>query len=112
MIKSIDWKGRWVFADKNLMACENIEICETIHIPDKDIKNLQNTILEKYLFANPNWYFIALGNWSLYNHSEYPNASAYFDEKRSCWIFYALQDIKKGDEITINYWANLDFKAI
>lgn len=100
--------GRGVFANINLKKNQMVEICEVIPCPKEDLKHIQNTTLFNYYFC---WYLgggaIALGNGSLYNHSYEPNAQYITSGK--CLIFKALRNIKKNEEITVNYngdWWN------
>lgn len=100
--------GRGVFSTINLKKNQMIEICEVIPCPKEDLEHIKKTTLFNYYFC---WYrgggAIALGNGSLYNHSYDPNAQYITSGK--CLIFKALVDIKKGEEITVNYngdWWN------
>ena len=46
---------------------------------------------------------MVLGNGSIYNHSFNPNADWKQNFKEENMIYRALENIKKGDEITVNY---------
>ncbi len=65
--------------------------------------------------------YLGLGNLSLYNHSDKPNTKQKIDFSREIMTIHARQDIKKGDEIFVNYgekywffrklWHNLSENA-
>ena len=98
--------GRGVFAAQNMKKKEVIETYPIIEIPKNDVSNLKESILVNYYF-----YFgkknevlaIALGFGSIYNHSYGPNATYKKRIKNKTIDFVAIKDIKKGEEITVNY---------
>ena len=53
-------------------------------------------------------YSACLGNGSLYNHSIVNQNCSYFRKKNKMY-FYSTKDIKKGDEILIDYGTNPHF---
>lgn len=93
-------KGRGVYASEPIRRGELIEICELILVPLQD-----NTFsLSRYCFEfDNNHVAIALGNGSLYNHSDLPNATCYFHEDGQRLVFEARKTIAQGEEILINY---------
>src|SRR3989344_3633999 len=108
-VKHIPEKGRCVFALRDFSAGETIEICPVVVIPNKDCQLLDKSKISYYYFEwGENEGSLALGFGSLYNHSYKPNAEYDHDEPRFCIIFKALKDIKKGEEITVNYNAYPD----
>ena len=96
--------GRGVFALKNFKKGEIIEKCPIILLNKKDLVFLDKTPLYDYYFS---WVkgggVIALGFGSIYNHSYEPNAVYKKDVKNNLLIFKALRNIKKGEEINVNY---------
>ncbi len=101
-------KGRGVFAITNISKDSIIEKSPYIHIPSKDFEDLQETIIERY------WFYVSgrddratcaigLGYTSLYNHSKKPNADWIILPRSKMIKIIALRDIRKGQEITINY---------
>ena len=98
--------GRGVFAAQNIEKDEVIEVCPLIIAPKNDMPNLRESILVTYSF-----YFgkkkerlaVALGFGSIYNHSYTPNATYKIKVKEKTINFIAIKDIKKNDEITVNY---------
>lgn len=99
--------GRGVFAKVLIQKKEVIEMCPVIVLPQSDYPHLQQTLLRNYYFMwskKKDTVAIGLGFSSLYNHS-YDHANAtyqkFFEEK--FLTFIALQDIKKDEEILVNY---------
>jgi len=93
-------KGRGVFANADIAPGEIIEVCQLILVDMSDIQG----ILEAYIFEyKKNVAALALGNGSLYNHSDRPNAEFYFNYKKKVLIFRALKPIAADSEITVNY---------
>ncbi|HXH76615.1 MAG TPA: SET domain-containing protein-lysine N-methyltransferase [Bacteriovoracaceae bacterium] len=99
-IKVNSLKGRGVFADEIIRKNVEIETCHLIVINLAEV----GRFLEGYVFDyGPRKVALALGNGSLYNHSNEPNAICYMDRKNKVLSFEALKMIKKGEEISINY---------
>ena len=74
--------------------------------PKSDLSNLKESILVTYFFyfgRGKDRLAIALGFGSIYNHSYTPNAKYKINSKEQTIIFTALENIKKDDEITVNY---------
>lgn len=101
--------GRGVYAAQKINMGEIIEESHCIVFPLYEIKEGR---LGFYVFewSLPNdempeeteFYALALGNGSLYNHSYSPNAD-YETQSPDKIIFSAIKEIEKGEEITINY---------
>jgi|VirMetMinimDraft_7_1064189.scaffolds.fasta_scaffold171786_1 SET domain-containing protein len=98
--------GRGVFTGALISAGSVIEICPMLRIPEKDVKPLQDTIINDYYFE---WGedlkdgALALGYGSIYNHSFESNATYQVDMKTDAIYIHALREILPGEEITINY---------
>jgi SET domain-containing protein len=98
--------GRGVFARRDIKKGEIIETCPIIEVPKNDTSKLKESILVTYFF-----YFgrkkerlaLALGFGSMYNHSYKPNAIYKVKPSQKTIDFIALDDIKKGREITFDY---------
>ena len=98
--------GRGVYARRNIKKNEIIEKCPVIEVPKHDMANLRESFLVTYFF-----YFgkkrqrlaVALGFGSIYNHSYKPNARFKIKPTEKSIDFIALNDIKKDEEITVNY---------
>lgn len=100
IVKKTPRKGRGVFAQDSFKGGEVLEKCQLIIMELSDVQG----ILEGYVFGyDDTRAALALGNGSLINHSDHPNCEAYFDSKKELLIIRALKDIKKGQEVTINY---------
>lgn len=93
-------KGRGVYAAEFIKRGNLIEVCHILLIPVKDAIDA----LDPYVFSyNRNHLALALGNGSLFNHAEGPNAYCFFDDKKKTLTFMAKKDIRSQEEITINY---------
>lgn len=103
-------KHRGVFAIANIKKGEVIEISPAWVLPFKDKKLVDKTmVLDYYFYWGPkNQPAIALGYGSLYNHSYTPNAEYEQKVKQQLFIFRAIKDIKRGEEITTNYNGDWD----
>ncbi len=98
--------GRGVFALGNIKKNEIIEKCPVIEVPEHDVSNLRESILVTYFYffgKDKKKSLIALGFGSIYNHSYSPNAVYKIKNAEKTIDFIALNDIKKDDEIAVNY---------
>jgi len=90
-----------VFTQESLSRGDIIEECHVIVLGDK------HEDLSKYYFDWPKpgeeSVALALGYGSIYNHSDYPNATWDNDTDRNVIVFKASIDIQQGQEITLNY---------
>lgn len=108
VIKYSKNKGRGVFAVKDFEKNEVIERAPIILLNEKDSALCEKSKLDTYIFAWKKKYdgAIALGYGSLYNHSYNPNSSYSHDYKRKEIVFRSFRNIKKGEELTVNYNRN------
>jgi SET domain-containing protein len=97
-------KGRGVFARRNIRKGTVIERAPVILVRTKEVfDNSAEPMLASYVFEwGKDTVAVVLGYGSLYNHSYQPNAE-YYDSGRLTQVFTALRDIRKGEEITVNY---------
>jgi SET domain-containing protein len=105
-IKKIKGKGRGVFCKQIIWQGEEFEICPVIVLPASDYNILTASRLVDYFFnfnKDEQTLALALGFGSLYNHAVDSNASYTLNREDKLIIFYALEDIKPGTEICINY---------
>jgi hypothetical protein len=110
-IKIVDvlGKGRGVVATEDIKKDEVIEICPVLFLSEKEvdfIKNNSEIIKYYYLWQYAiNKYCLMLGYGSIYNHSQTPNADVDYNTKNpeNYLVFEALDDIKAGEEILIDY---------
>jgi SET domain-containing protein len=103
-IKRVKGKGRGVFARKTIPAGTIIERVPVLVVALPVVMGIRNDpVLTRFCFLrNRNTAGIALGYGSLYNHSFRPNA-IYEESGSATMQFRALRQIKRGEEITINY---------
>ena len=97
--------GRGVFTADYIPKDTLIEICPVLVLSNEDREKIHQTFLHDYYFLwddQGKQAAIALGYGSLYNHSDTPNI-AWVDWVDNVKIFYALRDIKKGEELFFNY---------
>lgn len=107
-IKKDSKKGRGVYATKSFRKGELVEECELIFLKLIDVPES----LECYVFEyTKSTVALALGNGSLFNHSENPNAQFSFNKHNQILKFHALRPIQAGEEITVDYGYDHDLKA-
>jgi SET domain-containing protein len=98
--------GRGVFAKVAIKKGELIETCPVIPIPEHDVAALSHSILLTYFYffgKKKERIVVALGFGSIYNHTDSPNAMYKENERELTIDFIANKDIKKDEEITVNY---------
>ncbi|OGD83363.1 hypothetical protein A2165_01005, partial [Candidatus Curtissbacteria bacterium RBG_13_40_7] len=99
--------GRGIFARRVIKKGENIESCPIIEVSKNDTSNLSESLLVTYFFyfgKHKERLAVALGFGSIYNHSYKPNATFKIKPKVAIIDFVALNEIKKDEEITFNYY--------
>ena len=111
----MDGAGRGVFASKDIKKGELIEECPVLElIGEAEKLKKMGSELYSYYFLWPKMpdSVIALGYGSIYNHSYNPNATYKKNIEEKSIDFIAIQDIKKDEEITVNYnFGNPDDKS-
>jgi len=112
-VRQISKKGRGIFAEIPFSKGDLIEACPIIFINSKERLKCEKTILEYYLYPwkSTRTGAMVLGYGSLYNHSFSPNAGWKPNLKTMCMEYSAVKDIKKNEEITVNYNGEPDDKA-
>lgn len=99
--------GRGVFAKFNIKKGEVIESCPIIELSKHETEKIKEGNLITYLFyfgKKKEKALIALGFGSIYNHTNKPNAKFKIKQKDLVIDFIALKNIRKNDEITIDYY--------
>ncbi|MGG0511265.1 SET domain-containing protein [Priestia megaterium] len=105
-VKDTQKYGRGIYATCNIKIGELIESSPIILVNKEELQFLAPTKISNYWFywgQNSSERAIALGYGSLFNHSYSPNCIYYYNERDLTIKFYALTNIKQGDEIKINY---------
>ncbi|HXH30314.1 MAG TPA: SET domain-containing protein-lysine N-methyltransferase [Bacteriovoracaceae bacterium] len=93
-------KGRGVYARAPILKGELIERCHLLLIKLTEVPDS----LEGYVFEfNVKNVALALGNGSLFNHNDRPNADFTIDVKNKILVVKATKIIYPDEEITINY---------
>ncbi len=98
--------GRGIFARAAIKKGEIIEQCPVLEIPEHDAANINTSIMVTYIYylgKNKERLMLALGFGSIYNHSDQPNAKYKEIYKDKLINFIAINEIKKDEEITVNY---------
>lgn len=105
IIKRIPKKGRGVFALRDIKKGEIIESAPVLTFNTKGRKNLEKTSLSHYIYPwrSTRGAALVLGYGSIYNHSYSPNADWKQNFKTLSMVYRAVKNIKKGEEITVNY---------
>ena len=96
--------GRGVFAEKDFKKGEVIEVCPLI---TDYKKNFEKSKIKDYTFKSkfkPDQEVIVFGMCSMYNHSDNFNVGHNQDPENM--IYIASRDIKKGEELYVNYGTN------
>lgn len=101
-----DRKGKGVFTNESIPARTVIEISPVIVLSNADTAVVDCTKLHNYIFlwgSRLTRTCIALGYCSIYNHSFEPNCEYEMDFGEDTMTIKTLRDIKKGEELFINY---------
>ena len=96
--------GRGVFAEKDFKKGEVIEVCPLL---TDYKKNFVNSKIKDYTFKSKfksDQEVIVFGMCSMYNHSDNYNVAHNQDPENM--IYTAARDIKKGEELYVNYGTN------
>jgi SET domain-containing protein len=102
-------RGRGVFTSEYLAAGTTIEIAPVIVMSQEERTFLDRTLLHDYIFLwgkNETECCVALGYVSIYNHDYASNAEYEMDFETKTIRIHTIREIKRGDEIMINYNGN------
>jgi len=105
-IDSSTVKGRGVFTNMAIKADTIIEVAPVIVMSKEDRQLLDKTLLHDYIFE---WgklkdkCCMALGLVPMYNHSYKSNCEYFMDFEEDTIAVKTVRNIKKGEELTINY---------
>lgn len=99
-------RGRGVFSSENLAAGTILEIAPVIMMSPEERVILDQTHLHDYIFlwgTDETHCCVALGYVSIYNHDYLSNAEYEMDFESNTIRIKTVREIKKGEEIFINY---------
>jgi len=103
-------KGKGAFAKIDIKRKTVIDVANVILIPNKDYKKIRKTVLYDYCYIwedpkhKPDFdNAITLSISQFINHSFKPNAKYLYDYETKTIEYSAIRDIKKGEELTVNY---------
>ena len=108
-LKQITGKGRGVMAAIDLAAHTLIETAPVIVMEAKDRQLLDQTLLHDYIFEwgeTKTQCCMALGLVPMYNHSNKSNCEYFMNYADETIDIKTMEDVKAGDELTINYNGN------
>jgi SET domain-containing protein len=114
IIESSAKRGRGVFTTKNISKGTVIEISPVIVLTEKERKTIEKTLLFHYVFEWGNdkkKACVALGYVSMYNHSYDANCEYEMEFGKKLMTIKTVKNIKKGEELFINYNAKPDDKT-
>ncbi|MGZ3693810.1 MAG: SET domain-containing protein-lysine N-methyltransferase [Bdellovibrionota bacterium] len=111
-VHRIKGKGWGAFCSKRIPKGKIFNVTTLLVLTVREAKLMSGSSLEPY------WYqfgtkgrAIALGLGSILNHSDKPNCSYHFSEKKRTLSFYALKDIPPHEELTHDYgWTSVAYK--
>lgn len=99
-----DVMGYGVFICEDIEKGSIVETCYCLKTYNSHINPTTDYLFENVIDSNPNESVLALGYGSIYNHNDDPNVAWRKPFQGKPFIqFYALKDIKKGEELFINY---------
>ena len=107
-------RGRGVFATEDIKKGTVIEISPVIVLTAAERNIIEKTIMFDYIFEwgkNKKRACVALGYVSLYNHEYASNCDYDMDYKNRTMTITTVKDIKKGDELSVNYNAEPNDKT-
>ena len=110
-------KGRGVFAGRTYVSGEIVEISPIMEIvvPWDDLPRAVQLVVYEWGYLcgdkRPNVRGVAFGVGSLFNHQDDPNLSYAADVSRQAMVYTARRDIAVGEELTIDYNADIDTSA-
>jgi len=103
-------KGRGAFAKKDIKKDTVIDIANVVLIPNKEYRRIKKTQLYNYcyIWEDPKHKpafknAITLSVSQFINHSYTPNLKYLYDFEAKAIEYVAIQEIKKGEELTVNY---------
>jgi len=114
IIQTSPKRGRGMFTTKNISKGTVIEVSPVVVLTPKERKTIEKTLLFHYVFEWGNdkkSAAMALGYISLYNHSYDANCEYEMEFGKKLMTIKTVRNIKKGEELFINYNAKPDDKT-
>ncbi|MBA2174157.1 SET domain-containing protein-lysine N-methyltransferase [Halobacillus locisalis] len=101
--------ARGVFATRDIKKDELIHEAPVIPYPNEEHEHIEKTMIADYAFEyGENHSAFVLGYGMMFNHSFKPNAYYEISFEKHTFDFYAYRDIKKDEQIFINYNGEVD----
>jgi len=107
-VQMIEGMGRGVIAERDIKLGEIITNCEILVLSPEDTLKVNETDLKWYVFTydkNTKQDCLVMGDGEIFNHDD--NANVLYGlvewDKRKLMRFQASRDIKKGEQLFIDY---------
>lgn len=111
-VQLIEGMGRGIIAERDIKLGEVITNCELLVLNSDDTKKVNETDLQYYTFtynAELKQDCLVLGDGEIFNHDD--NANVLYGlidwNGRKLMRFQAARDIKKGEQLFIDYSADM-----
>jgi hypothetical protein len=104
-VRSVPGKGRCVFATRDIPKGALVLADPVIFVPGDESEYTDQTVIGRYVFQwnEEDDLCVVLGLGSLINHGLPENVSLVSNYEQMTMEFYALKDIKAGDELVYDY---------
>lgn len=100
---------RGIIATHDIKENIIIERCPIILVEIKYENFLEKSRFSSYYFTwNKRFHSIVLGYGSIFNHSKNNNVMFIKDKKNKIMIFKTIKNIKRGEELTTDYYDGLE----
>lgn len=110
-VQMIEGMGRGIIAERDIKLGEVITNCELLVLNRRDTMLVNDTCLEYYTFCyniEESTDCLVLGDGEIFNHSDEANTlyGLISFDGRHLMRFQAARDIKKGEQLFIDYTAD------
>lgn len=105
-VEMFETMGRGVVASQDINAGEVLCQCEILVLSENDTPIVNSTDLKYYTFVyNTTQDCLVLGLGEIFNHDDNASATYHIEtvQGREMMVFRAVRDIKKNEQIFINY---------
>jgi SET domain-containing protein len=105
VVRAVPGKGRCVFAARDIPKGTLVLADPVIFVPGDESEHTDKTVVGRYVFQwnDDDDICVVLGLGSLINHGLPENVSLVSNYEAMTMEFYALADIKAGDELVYDY---------